>query len=182
MTTGRITGCGDGAAGAVGVCWDLGDVIFSEETEVKTDDGLTLSVTLVPGVRQILVGLAERGVPMAIVSDTRIGACQNVLGPHGLEHCFSGQVVSEALGYQKPDIRMFQSAGRALGLPLRRLAMVGNHYQRDVEGAKRAGMTTIWFHWNDRYPHPPVAPAADYEARDAAELREAVEDWLRSGR
>lgn len=161
-----------------GLCWDLGDVIFSEDTEVKTADGLTRSVTLVPGVGELLRSLAGRGIPMAIVSDTRIGACENVLGPHGLEHCFVHRTISEEMGVEKPHQAMFLSTAEALGLPPDHLAMVGNHYHRDIEGAHRAGMTTIWFHWNDRYPSPPEPGVADYVARDAAGLAEAIDDWL----
>jgi glycerophosphoryl diester phosphodiesterase len=58
--------------------------------------------------------------------------------------------------------------------------MVGNHYYRDVEGAKQAGMTAIWFHWNDRYPSQPGAPAADYTATDATELAAVIGAWLAS--
>ena len=101
---------------------------------------------------------------MAIVSDTRIGACENVLGPHGLEKCFVHRTISESLGVEKPHPAMFVSTCRALNLPPERMAMIGNHYYRDVEGANRVGMTTIWFHWNDRYPSPKVPSAADYIA------------------
>ncbi len=44
---------------------------------------------------------------------------------------------------------MFVSTCKALDIPPERLAMVGNHYYRDVEGASQVGMTTMWFHWND---------------------------------
>ncbi|HUB69837.1 MAG TPA: HAD family hydrolase [Acidimicrobiales bacterium] len=161
-----------------GICWDLGDVIFSEETEVKTADGVTDSVTLVPGIGGLLGALARCKIPMAIVSDTRIGACENVLGPHGLEDCFVHRTISESLGVEKPHPAMFVSTCRALNLPPERMAMIGNHYYRDVEGANRVGMTTIWFHWNDRYPSPKVPSAADYIARDALELAAAIKDWV----
>ena len=163
-----------------GICWDLGDVIFSEETEVKNADGITERVVLVPGVGELLLSLAERGIPMAIVSDTRIGACENVLDPHGLRECFDHWTISEALGVEKPHQMMFASAVDGLGIPPERLAMVGNHYYRDVEGASRAGLTAIWFRWNDRYLAPDPAPAADYVAVDAAGLATAIEHWIES--
>ena len=78
---------------------------------------------------------------------------------------------------EKPHPEMFLSASRALGLPPERLAMVGNHYYRDVEGARAVGMTAIWFHWNDRYPAPEASPAASYVAHDANSLAAAIDDW-----
>src|ERR1700691_1297043 len=115
-----------------GICWDLGDVIFAEETEVKSAAGITEHVVLVPGVGELLLSLAKLGIPMAIVSDTRIGACENVLAPPGLRECFTHWTISEALGVEKPHPLMFTSTAEALGLPAGRLAMVGNHYQRDI--------------------------------------------------
>jgi FMN phosphatase YigB (HAD superfamily) len=166
-----------GEAVRYGICWDLGDVIFSEDTEVKTADGVTLEVVLIPGIADLLRSLAARGIPMAIVSDTRPGACENVLGPHDLEACFVHRTISEVLGVEKPHEAMFVTTSRALNIPLSRLAMVGNHYYRDVEGAKRVGMTTIWFRWNDRYPYPDETPAADYIVANSSELAAALDDW-----
>lgn len=153
-------------------------MIFSEDTEVKTAGGVTDSVTLVPGIGQLLRALAGRSIPMAIISDTRIGACENVLRPHGLEQCFVHRTISESLGVEKPHPAMFLSTCKALNIPPERLAMVGNHYYRDVEGASQVGMTTIWFHWNDNYPSPQVPSAADYIAHDTAELTAAIDDWV----
>lgn len=160
------------------ICWDLGDVIFSEDTEVKTADGVTDIVTLVPGIGELLRELAGRRIPMAIVSDTRIGACEKVLGQHGLEECFVHRTISESLGVEKPHPAMFLSTCSALDIPPQRMAMVGNHYYRDVEGASQVGMTAIWFHWNENYPSPQVPSAADYVVANAVELSAAINDWL----
>jgi len=163
-----------------GICWDLGDVIFSEDTEVKSDAGVTQRVTLVPGIGELIRLLAERGVPMAIISDTKRGACENVLAQHGLEDCFAHRTISEELGVEKPDEAMFVTTCEALKIPSGRLVMVGNHYYRDFEGARAVGMMTIWFHWNDRYPSPKQTPAAGYVARDASQVRSAIDDWVAS--
>jgi HAD superfamily hydrolase (TIGR01549 family) len=162
------------------ICWDLGDVIFSEDTEVKSANGVTQHVVLVPGIGEIIRRLFARGIPMAIVSDTQIGSCENVLNLHGLTGCFAHWTISAALGVEKPHKSMFTSASNALGLPPERIAMVGNNYKRDVEGACNAGMTAIWFHWNERYPAPASTPAAHYVAHDAAGLSEVIDDWIAS--
>ena len=47
------------------LCWDLGDVLFCEETEVKASNGVTERVALVPGVGELVRSLAARGIPMA---------------------------------------------------------------------------------------------------------------------
>lgn len=162
-----------------GICWDLGDVVFDEATEVMTPDGVTASAELVPGVGELIRSLHARRVPMAVVSDTRIGACEAVLGAHGLTDCIAHAVISEEIGVEKPHPAMFLAASDLLGIAPCRLAMVGNNYGRDVVGAHGVGMTTVWFHWNDRYPAPTGA-VADYVATDADELRDALERWIAS--
>lgn len=163
-----------------GICWDLGDVVFDEATEVQSADGVTERVELVPGVGDLIRSLHARGIPMAVVSDTRIGACENVLLAHGLTDCIAHAAISEELGVEKPHPAMFLSAADALGLAPDRIAMVGNNYRRDIEGAHRAGMAAVWFRWNDRYPAPRATPAADFVATDAAELRGVLERWITS--
>jgi len=143
-----------------------------------TPDGVTASAELVPGVGDVIRALHERKVPMAVVSDTRIGACENVLAAHGLTDCIAYAVISEELGVEKPDPAMFLTASELLDLAPDRLAMVGNNYLRDVVGAHRVGMTAVWFHWNDRYPAPLATPAADYVATDAATLRDILDGWV----
>jgi putative hydrolase of the HAD superfamily len=34
--------------------------------------------------------------------------------------------------------------------------MVGNNLERDIKGANRVGLLSVWFHWNDRYPDAPA--------------------------
>jgi FMN phosphatase YigB (HAD superfamily) len=61
--------------------------------------------------------------------------------------------ISEVVGAEKPDRRIFQAALEALGIPqgdYSRVAMVGNNLERDVVGASRLGLISIFFHWNDR--------------------------------
>ncbi|MGI6149644.1 MAG: HAD family hydrolase, partial [Limnochordia bacterium] len=58
--------------------------------------------------------------------------------------------------------------------------MCGNNLARDIAGANALGMTTIWFHWNDRYPTSPPSELAvpDYTVRSAAEFLDLVKELL----
>ena len=62
--------------------------------------------------------------------------------------------ISEEIGVEKPDPRIFQLALARLEIApsdYSRVVMVGNRLDRDVRGANALGIISIWFHWNDRY-------------------------------
>ena len=78
---------------------------------------------------------------------------------NGLSHIFSAWIVSEAVGCQKTDARMFRAAMEGLGLTdadRGRILMVGNNLERDVAGANRFGIRSALLDWSPRYRHEPA--------------------------
>jgi putative hydrolase of the HAD superfamily len=55
--------------------------------------------------------------------------------------------------------------------------MVGNNLERDIAGAKRLGLVTIFMHWNERRRTTPltVEETPDYTVYNAGELVALVE-------
>jgi len=136
------------------VLFDLGDVIMREETEEKVDD-VTQRADLYPGMAHLLRGLRERAVPLGLVADTRDGTYRNVLGMHGLMDLFDAFAISDHVGVEKPDRRIFEHALKELGIAEAdwgAVAMVGNNLARDIRGANALGLIGIWMVWNQRYP------------------------------
>jgi putative hydrolase of the HAD superfamily len=161
------------------VLFDLGDVIMQEETEEKVDN-VTQRAELHPGMGEVVRGLHARGVPLGLVADTREGTCRNVLGMHGLFDLFDVFAISDQLGVEKPDRRMFAHALEGLGIPETEwgdVAMVGNNLGRDIRGAKALGLTTIWIVWNQRYPIACAdsAETPDYQVSTADDLERLLE-------
>lgn len=161
------------------VFMDLGDVIMQETTEQKDADGVTLQAELVPGMADVIQTIKDRGIPLALVADTRHGTAVNVLKQHGLTEFFPVQAISEDLGVRKPHPKMFDYALKGLGITdadKERVVMVGNNLARDIEGAARTGMKSIWFHWNDRYPTEPegIWQRPDYTVHSAQELLDRI--------
>jgi putative hydrolase of the HAD superfamily len=149
--------------GLLAALFDLGDVIMQETTELKDEDQATISADLVPGIDHVLHGLRERGTKIALVSDTHRRNAPNVLGQHGLYDLFDAFAISQEIGVEKPDARIFRNALDKLQITVgdyRRVAMVGNNLERDIAGANALGLVSIWFHWNDRYP---IFPKNDLE-------------------
>jgi phosphoglycolate phosphatase-like HAD superfamily hydrolase len=146
------------------VLFDLGDTLMIEETEEKDGTRTTQRADLFPGAAQLLWDLRRQGYLLGLVADTRPGTYRNVLRQHGVFSAFDFCIISEEIGCEKPDPRMFSTALDYLGLrpdEAEHAAMVGNNLSRDVRGAKAAGMVPIWLRHNERYP---LTPADEHEA------------------
>ncbi len=137
----------------IAILLDLGDTIMDEGTEVKDACETTLSAELIPGMSEALRSLHAQGYPLAIVADARPGTPLNVLRQHGLLELFDCLSVSETVGAEKPDERLFLHALHALNISeddCPRVMMVGNNLERDIAGANRLGLRSVYFHVNDR--------------------------------
>jgi putative hydrolase of the HAD superfamily len=161
--------------GLIALFFDLGDTIMDEGTEVKDAELTTQHADLIPGMGDALRWCKARVGKVALVADTRPGTAANVLAQHDLAELFDYLAISEIVGVEKPDPLLFQLALDALGIApadYARVAMVGNNLERDVAGAKRLGLLTIFLHWNERRRTTPLASdeTPDYTVHNAAEL------------
>lgn len=52
---------------------------------------------------------------------------------------------SEGIGYAKPDAKAFQTVCDRLSIPYNTMYYIGDNYIKDMEGAKAAGLHTIYF-------------------------------------
>lgn len=70
----------------------------------------------------------------------------------GLGHWFEAIFVSQTHGFTKPDPQIFLTACRSLGLEPKRCLMVGDSWERDVEGALAAGLKACWLDRSGKGP------------------------------
>lgn len=159
---------------------DSGDTIIDEGTQVYDERGIVTSAGLIPGAGEVLRGLYEEGYRIALVADGKWESFQNVYRTNGLGVCFEQWVVSEVIGEEKPSERMFQAAMDKMGLTEEdkpRIVMVGNNLKKDVAGANRFGITSVWLDWSPRYFHTMEEPdwKPDYRVEMPEELKELIE-------
>jgi FMN phosphatase YigB (HAD superfamily) len=143
----------------IALLFDLGDTLMVEESEVKDAGGTTLQADLIPGMAKALHWFKAQGYALALVADSRPNTPINVLRQHNLSHLFDCLAISEVVGVEKPAPPIFRIALEALDIPENdygRVAMVGNTLERDVVGANRLGLISIFFHWNDRRRSQPL--------------------------
>jgi putative hydrolase of the HAD superfamily len=144
------------------ICFDFGDTLVDEATEVKDETLTTRRGELIPGADQVVRTLKRRGFRLALVADGRAGTYYNVLTQHGLYDLFDVFAISEQLGVEKPDPRMFVNALDRLGIARAdygRTVMVGNHLERDIKGANQVGMISVWLDWAPRRSKVPADPS-----------------------
>ena len=136
---------------------DIGDTVIDEGTEVRTaPGGVVHRADCVPGAREALLALYARGFTVAMVADGLVQSFHNTMTQHGLDHVFAARAISEAVGAEKPDPRMFQSAMDQLGLTeadKARVVMLGNNLSRDIAGANAFGIRSALLRWSPRYRH-----------------------------
>jgi HAD superfamily hydrolase (TIGR01509 family) len=139
--------------------FDPGDTLIIEESEVKDAEGTTRQADLIPGMAEALRQFKAQGVPLGLVADSRPNTPPNVLRQHGLYDLFDTLAISEVVGATKPDPDIFHVALDALGIAegdYGRVIMVDNNLERDMVGANRLGLISIFFHWNDRRHSQPL--------------------------
>lgn len=154
---------------------DSGDTIINEATEIRDDKGIVQEAELIPGAGEVLRQLHDEGFPIALVADGEWDSFQNVYRRNGLGCCFDQWIVSEVVGMQKPAPIMFETAFQKMGLTQEdkpRIVMIGNNLKKDVAGANRMGITSIWLDWSPRYFHTVEEPdwQPDYTVHTPQEL------------
>lgn len=95
----------------------------------------------------------------------------------GLQHFFHAVVISEEVGMEKPGKEMFLKAAEAIGSRPEECLMVGDRLDKDITGAKKAGMSTVQImrgKYSDRKPES-EEEEPDYVIPKLKELLEILE-------
>lgn len=159
---------------------DSGDTIVDEAAQRFAAGDVVTDADLIEDAGEVLRQLQEEGYRIALVADGLEASFQNVYEKKGLRGCFEGWTVSETVGVEKPDAAMFQDAMTQLGLAeedKKRIVMIGNNLAKDVAGANRFGITSIWLDWSPRYFHEYREPdwKPDYIVHHPSELPALLE-------
>lgn len=159
---------------------DSGDTIIDEATQVFDHRGIVQEAEFIPGAKEVLEALHNQGYTIALVADGEAESFDNVYRKNGMGHCFSTSTISEIVGHQKPHVSMFEDAMTKQSLTeadKKRIVMIGNNLKKDIAGANRFGLISIWINWSPRYMLAPEAPeeVADYVVNTPEELLPLLE-------
>jgi len=99
---------------------------------------------LFPGLPSVLHGLRDR-YRLGLVSDAQWVYTLPEMRMLGLDDLFEVVVLSSILGFKKPDRRLFQRALTKLRVSADCAVYIGDNPERDIVGARGAGMRCILF-------------------------------------
>ncbi len=147
------------AKGVKAILLDSGDTLIDENSQVFIEGELVLQADPIPGGDRLVDELRRRGYLVALVADGLVRSFENVHRALGFWDLFDAYAISETVGATKPDRRIFDAATQALGLTeddYPGCVMVGNNLERDIAGANRLGMHSVWISWSSNYPTEPA--------------------------
>lgn len=123
---------------------------------------------LYPGAEAFLQRVRQHGMRTAILTDLTVDVQIKKIERLGLSHLVDCLVTSEEVGEEKPSAAMFQLVLEKLGVSPGRCVMLGDSYEKDIEGAGAAGMHTVWK--TDAARHGQHAAQAWFERFDDGRL------------
>jgi len=126
---------------------------------------------LVSGARELVDYLLARGYRMHMCSNGFHEVQYRKLRACGLDKAFNTVILSEDAGYNKPSPEFFDYAFAQTGAPRSSTLMIGDNFQTDILGAKRAGLATAFF---NRFPEYPATEPVDYEVTDLRQLMDIL--------
>ena len=92
----------------------------------------------------LLVRLKGKGHKLGIVSDGTIDEQIYTLSEIGIIGFFDTIIISEAIGVNKPNPRIFEAAIKDLAIEPENIFIIGDDLKKDIIGGKECGLKTIW--------------------------------------
>jgi len=121
-----------------------------------------------PHVRSTLVKLKEKNLILGIVSDAPRMRAWLRLAEMNMTHYFDVVITLDDTGLLKPDKMPFEKAIKELNFSPEEILFVGDNPERDISGAKKAGMKTCLAKYGQQIFSKKVK--ADFEIKDINEL------------
>ena len=129
-------------------------------------------LTLESSTRTLLQDLRKSGIPSAIVTNGDVLLQTNKVTESGLSNLVEATVISEGVGVQKPNKRIFQKALSLINASPSSTLFVGDTPEADILGAKNIGMITAWVHRNRDWPLNNLKP--DYMINHVSDIRNLI--------
>ncbi len=124
----------------------------AEGVAVEYRDAYLASWQLVPGAIDLLARLRGHA-RLGVVTNNVVSEQTRKANALGLAPYLDALVISEAVGVNKPDPRIFRYALDQLGVAASDTVMVGDSWATDIVGARHAGLRAVWFN-RHRVPLP----------------------------
>jgi len=128
---------------------------------------------LFPYLSEALTHLRKK-YRIAVISDAQWVFAEPEIEMLGLDRFFTLRILSSCFGFKKPDVRLFTIAMGKFGVRPEESIYVGDNPNKDLLGAKRAGMKFLFFgeEFQEYQEHNALKPDGIFS--DYSELEEVV--------
>ena len=126
------------------------------------------SLILYPNVNSTLITISKWGLKLGVVSDAPSREAWMRICSVNLHHIFDAIVTFHDTGMHKPSPEPFEKISSLLKVPPENSLMVGDWPERDVIGAKKLGMKTVFAKYGDVFGTK--NSGADYDVMDVKEI------------
>lgn len=96
------------------------------------------------GVYQVLDEIKDRQVKLGLITNGLISVQNCKIDQVKIRHYFDVIMVSEEMGINKPDTRIFHTTLQRLEVDPCDAIYVGDHPINDIQGSRNAGMHSVW--------------------------------------
>ena len=133
--------------------------------------------SIIPDADKMVKTLAA-WYPLTIVSNGFVESQYLKFRKSGLEPYFTHIVLSEEVGAQKPNPRIYEEALRINNITADEALMIGDSYTSDVEGARAAGIDQMWLRRTDE--PLPEGQTATYVVNSYKQITDILADgkWV----
>ncbi len=122
---------------------------------------------------EALVAKLSKTHRLAIVTNGLTKVQENRIAKSIIAGYFDAIVISESIGFSKPDPAIFEATFRQLGISdFKRVLMIGDSLTSDIKGAHNAGLHSVWFNPQGLPNTSDVHPT--YEVRNFEALETVV--------
>lgn len=137
-------------------------------------DSLSRQTQLLDGAEDVLAAI-DRNHRLAMITNGLAEVQRPRLRRSPIGHHFEVVVISEEVGYAKPDARIFHHALAMMGGPPKEdVLMVGDNLLADIGGARSFGLATCWLNLGGRATRDGVEPT--FEIHQLSQLRQLLEE------
>lgn len=92
-----------------------------------------------------IINAIKMHVKVAIITNGSTQRQKAKITNTNLENCFDTIIISEEVGFRKPDKRIFDLALNKLNVQPEAALFLGDDIEKDIAGCQNAGMKGIWF-------------------------------------